>query len=239
MKIKIFKTKQEVAKNFSKFLADFISRRDKVRIALSGGSTPKEVFDELAANYADKIDWSKVYLFWGDERCVPPTDDESNYKMTVEHLISKIVIPKKNIHRIKGENDPNYEAKRYSKLLNKELPKKNKLPSFDLVILGMGDDGHTVSIFPHEIFLWDVKRNCEVAHHPVSGQRRVTLGGRLINNADQVVFLVTGESKAAKVLEITSREGDYKKYPASRVDPKSGNLIWFLDAAAGTISTRS
>lgn len=240
MKLEISKTQRDVAKNFSNFLAEFISTRDKVYIALSGGSTPKIVFDELAVNYANKIDWAKVHFYWGDERCVAPTDDESNYKMTVEHLFSKIEIPKENIHRIKGENDPDYEASRYSKLLKNELPKNNKLPSFDLVILGMGDDGHTASIFPHEIYLWDTKKYCEVAVHPETGQRRVTLSGRIINNADQVVFLVTGGNKADKVREITSREGGYKNFPASLVDPKSGNLIWFLDeSAARSISTRS
>ena len=151
MKFKISKTKQEVALSFSRYLTVLIASKKTVHIALSGGSTPKIVFDELVSNFQKDIDWSGVQLYWGDERCVEPTDEQSNYKMTLEHLISKIEIPEENIHRIKGENDPEYEARRYAELLNESLPVAKSLPQFDLVILGMGDDGHTASIFPHEI----------------------------------------------------------------------------------------
>lgn len=238
MKLKIAKTKQDVALDFSRYLAILIAAREEVHIALSGGSTPKIVFDELAANFQEDINWKGVHLYWGDERCVDPTDDDSNYKMTVEHLISKIEIPKENIHRIKGENEPEYEAKRYSELLNENLPKSDGVPSFDLVILGMGDDGHTASIFPHEIDIWHSERYCEVAIHPDSGQKRVSIVGVIINNAQIVTFLVTGANKVDKVDEIINKKGDFEKYPASLVAPKSGDLIWFLDApAAGNITS--
>ena len=240
MKLKISKTKHEVALNFSRFLANLIANREVVHIALSGGSTPKIVFDELAANFQEDIDWSKVHLYWGDERCVEPTDDQSNYKMTVDHLISKINIPKENIHRIKGENEPEYEAKRYAGLLATQMPYENGIPKFDLILLGMGDDGHTASIFPYEIELWYSEWFCEVAVHPDSEQKRVTLTGKIINNADTVAFLVTGGSKAEKFSEIKNRSGAYKKYPARLVNPSSGRLLWFLDeAAAGLTSNQS
>lgn len=240
MNLKVSKTKQEVAENFSKYLADFIAGRKEAHIALSGGSTPKIVFDELSDSYAQKIDWRKVHLYWGDERCVPPTDDDSNYKMTKEHLLSKVDIPEENIHRMKGENKPGYEAARYSELLFAALRRLRKVPHFDLVILGMGDDGHTASIFPHEIDLWHSKKHCEVARHPETGQRRITITGKIINNAQEVAFLVTGAGKAEKVQKIIDKEGTFEKYPASLVAPKSGNLIWFLDeaAASGITSTR-
>jgi len=234
MKLKIHKTKQEVAKDFSKYLADFIAARKEAHIALSGGSTPKIVFEELAANYANKINWTKVHLFWGDERCVPPDDNDSNFKMTKEYLLSRIDIPEGNIHRIKGENKPTYEATRYAELLFAGLRILRKVPHFDLVILGMGDDGHTASIFPHEIDLWHSKKYCVVAEHPESGQKRISITGQIINNAQEVVFLVTGKNKAEKVQEIINEEGDYKKYPATLVAPKSGNLLWFLDDAAAS-----
>lgn len=238
MKLKIAETKQEVALNFSRYLAILIAAKEEVHIALSGGSTPKIVFDELAANFQEDINWKGVNLYWGDERCVNPTDDDSNYKMTVEHLISKIEIPKENIHRIKGENDPEYEAKRYAELLNENVPKSDGIPSFDLVILGMGDDGHTASIFPHEIELWNSKKFCEVAIHPESGQKRVSITGAVINHAHTVAFLVTGANKVDKVDAILNKNGDFEKYPASLVAPESGNLIWFLDApAAGKITS--
>jgi len=240
MKVKISKTKQEVALNFSRYLAILIANREVVHIALSGGSTPKIVFDELAANFQEDIDWSNVHLYWGDERCVEPTDEQSNYKMTVEHLISKIEISQENIHRVKGENDPEYESKRYAELLEERLPRAESIPQFDLVILGMGDDGHTASIFPHEIELWNSDKYCEVATHPDSGQKRVSITGQLINNADTVAFLVTGVNKAEKYTEIKNQTENSKNYPASLVNPSSGRLLWFLDeAAAGITSTQS
>ncbi|MEQ8576132.1 MAG: 6-phosphogluconolactonase, partial [Fulvivirga sp.] len=159
-------------------------------------------------------------------------DDESNYKMTLDHLLSKISIPKENIHRVLGENDPEGEAKRYGQLLVEKLKTANGIPQFDLVILGMGSDGHTASIFPHEIELWDSEKNCVVAIHPDSGQRRVSLTGRVINNAKEVAFLVTGADKKEKVTSILAKDGASKNYPASLVDPKSGKLYWFMDEAA-------
>lgn len=229
----IYDTKQQVAEAFSKYLAEFIASRPIVHLALSGGSTPKIVFDELTTHYAEAIDWEKVHLYWGDERCVPPSDDDSNYKMTVAHLISKIDIPDENIHRIKGENDPQEEAQRYSKVLQTKLPNgATDIPQFDLVILGMGDDGHTASIFPHEIALWNADANCVVAVHPNSGQKRVSITGKVINASEAVAFLVTGEGKTEKVQEIINKTEGFEKYPASLVAPDSENLHWFLDAAA-------
>lgn len=232
MEVKVYQNKVKVAKEFSKFLIEKSSNKKVFHVALSGGSTPKIVFDVLAEEFSNDVDWSAIHLYWGDERCVAPDNEESNYRMTVEHLISKVDIPEENIHRIKGENDPKLEAKRYDDLLEKELPKELDLPQFDLVLLGMGDDGHTASIFPHEINLWISPDNCEVAIHPESGQRRVSITGRIINNAKTVVFLVTGDSKAEKVRIIIDREEGYLKYPASHVSPKTKDLIWFLDAAA-------
>ena len=238
MELKIYTSKEEVAKRFSEYLVKITNSKEEVHIALSGGSTPKIVFDMLAAEYGTDINWDIVHFYWGDERCVPPTHEESNYKMTLVHLFEKISIPAANIHRIYGEDDPAQEAKRYAQLLDDKLPKRKKIPQFDLVILGMGDDGHTASIFPHEIELWDAKANCAVAVHPDSGQRRITITGKIINNAKEVAFLVTGAGKAEKVEEIMKKEGDYVTYPATLVAPTSGQLIWFLDsdAAKGLMS---
>lgn len=239
MNLKISKTKQEVAQNFSDYLVDLIAANKSMHIALSGGSTPKIVFDELASRNLPETLWGKVHFYWGDERCVHPNDDDSNYKMTVTHLLSKISIPEGNVHRIEGENEPEKEAERYAKVLENELPHVNGLPKFDLVILGMGDDGHTASIFPHEIELWHSKKLCEVAEHPETEQKRITITGKVINHAATVAFLVTGESKADKVAEIMNGKGKFESYPANLVAPHSGNLMWFLDAsAASKISPR-
>jgi len=235
MKVSRYKDKNEVAQQFSSYFTALVSDKEESHIALSGGSTPKLIFDVLAADYGTKIDWTKIHFYWGDERCVAPTDDQSNYKMTVEHLFSKITIPAENIHRVLGENDPAAEALRYSNLLETNLESNDNVPQFDLVILGMGDDGHTASIFPHEIDLWDAKQHCVVAIHPDSGQKRVSINGNLINKAKEVTFLVTGENKAEKLNEIYNKKGEYKSYPATLVQPDSEKLTWFIDEAAATL----
>ncbi|PZX54567.1 6-phosphogluconolactonase [Algoriphagus ratkowskyi] len=232
MTLNIYDTKEQVAKEFSEYFRDLAKGDQPIHIALSGGSTPKVIFDYLAVNFGTTIDWTKINFYWGDERCVAPSDTESNYKMTVDHLLSKIEIPATNIHRVLGENDAEGEADRYSQVLDKELPKLNDIPQFDLVMLGMGDDGHTVSIFPDSIGLWDAKENCVVATHPDSGQKRVTITGKIVNNAKAVAFLVTGAGKAEKVQEILKKEKDFASYPAHLVQPSNGELIWFLDKDA-------
>lgn len=232
MQVKIYKNKSEVAEKFSAYFEALVKGKKEFHVALSGGSTPKIVFDVLASDYGDKIEWNNIHFYWGDERCVPPTDDQSNYKMTVEHLFSKIQVPVENIHRVLGEADPTSEAMRYANLLEINLDRVEGIPKFDLVILGMGDDGHTASIFPHEITLWNAKDHCVVATHPDSGQKRVSINGTLINMAKEVAFLVTGSSKAEKIYEIHSKQKGFEKYPASLVKPNSGNLIWFLDEDA-------
>ena len=239
MDLKIFSTKEEVAKAFAEYFCDLVKDESDFNVALSGGSTPKIVFQELALNFGDKIAWDNLHFYWGDERCVPPTDDESNYLMTREYLLNRISMPKENIHRIKGENEPASEAVAYSDIIDKNLPKENHTPQFDLVILGMGDDGHTASIFPHQIELWDSPQYCEVATHPDSGQKRVSITGKIINNAKVVAFLVTGSAKADKVKEILNKEGGYQSYPASLVRPSSGELIWFIDLDAADQLSKS
>jgi len=235
MEVKIYKDKIEVAQQFSSYFANLIKGKDSFHVALSGGSTPKLIFDFLAKEYGTQIDWRQLHFYWGDERCVAPTDEQSNYKMTVDHLFSKINVPKENIHRVLGENDPKGEAMRYANLLEINLNRIEGIPQFDLVLLGMGDDGHTASIFPHEIDLWNSDDHCVVATHPDSGQKRVSINGKIINKAKEVVFLVTGSNKAEKIDEIHRQKDDYKKYPAALVNPDSENLVWFMDADAARL----
>ena len=228
MEKNIFKDNPEVAEAFAKFLCDEIAKVDNITIALSGGSTPKLLFEVLAKDYKDKIDWSKVHLYWGDERCVSPSDEQSNFRMTNEKLLQKVDIPFSNIHRVYGENTPSVEAYRYGKRIKKNLELKNDLPIFDLIILGMGSDGHTASIFPHQIELLNSKNTCEVAIHPDSGQRRITLTGSVINAAKQIHFLVTGAAKQSVIKEIFSQSGNWETYPASFIK----NANWWMDESA-------
>ncbi len=230
--IKIFSDPKEVAQQFAIYLADFVKTREIIFLALSGGSTPKLLFDHLASHYSRSINWAKVHFFWGDERCVPSDHSESNYKMTLDHLLSKIEIPDENIHRVKGEMEPQLEADRYAAEIKNLVAVEGDLPKFDLVMLGMGEDGHTASIFPHQMHLLQSENICEVATHPESGQKRITLTGKVINNAAQVVFLVTGKSKAERMFEILEQQGDWKDYPATYIQPQNGNLMWFLDRTA-------
>jgi len=237
-KIKIYDDNLAVAKAFAANLFQFVSQAEKtVHVALSGGSTPALLFDVLAQDYASKLPWDKIHFWWGDERCVPPTDDQSNYKMTVDHLLAKVTMPEENIHRVKGELTPEAANADYIQEINTWIPKTNGWPEFDLIILGMGNDGHTASIFPHEIHLLNAPNICAVATHPESGQKRVSLTGNVINNAKEVSFLVTGSSKTERVNEIFNQLEGYKKLPSSYIQPTHGLLTFYFDkdAAAAII----
>lgn len=228
---KIHDTPQQTAEAFGDYLMQQATEKPEFHVALSGGSTPKILFDYLATRYVDSEVWSKMHFYWGDERCVPPTDDQSNYKMTKERLFDQVSIPEGNIHRILGESDPTAEAQRYGQVLVEQMATKNGLPVFDMIILGMGEDGHTASIFPHQIELLDSELICDVADHPESGQKRVTLTGPVINAASEVVFLVTGAGKQPKINEIYHRSGDWKSYPAAHIQAV-GRQFWYVDAQA-------
>lgn len=204
-------------------------------IALSGGSTPLSIFKIIAGKYNGKIDWKRVAIFWGDERCVPPSDNESNYRMAYENLFKFLNIPELNFCRIIGENDPESESKRYSEKVDTMLPHQNGIPQFDLFLLGLGEDGHTASIFPHNIELFHSNRLFETSAHPVTKQIRVTATGKLINNAREVIFIVTGSGKAQRVAQIIHHHPGWEALPASLAKPTDGQLIWLLDEAAASL----
>ena len=234
MKTKVFDNLNDLNEDFSLWLKELLTEKEDLSIALSGGNTPRSLFRYLATNHAEDIDWSKIKFFWSDERCVWPTDEDSNYKMAKENLFDHVAVSEKNIFRIRGENDAYKEARSYQDLLQSELETINGVPQFDLLMLGMGEDGHTASIFPHEMNLWDSHNMCVVATHPKTRQMRISLSGQTINAAKNVAFLVTGAPKAKKVKEIIEdNENAIDKYPAAKVQPSSGNLIWFLDKYAG------
>ncbi|MBO3697406.1 6-phosphogluconolactonase [Roseivirga sp. E12] len=229
---RIFDTPKDTARGFADHFLKLHKESDMLSIALSGGSTPKILFDLLADEYQDEFDWSRIQLYWGDERCVPPTDEQSNYKMTVDHLISKINIPESNVHRVLGENESEQEAIRYSEEITSNLPAANGLPQFDIMLLGLGGDGHTASIFPHEMELLQDERTCAIGTNPDSGQKRITLTGPIINNAKSICFLATGSGKAEKIDEIFNKRDRYLAYPAAHISPVDGELLWFLDQGA-------
>ena len=153
VEVKIFKSPKKVAKSVAKAIRKLTadSAQPRFDIALSGGTTPAKLFKILTEKYPETIPWKRIHFWWGDERCVPPEDENSNYKMAHDLLFSRIVIPDENIHRIKGENPPASEADQYAAEIEKYLNSRDNLPVFDLVLLGMGEDGHTASIFPDQM----------------------------------------------------------------------------------------
>lgn len=201
-------------------------------LALSGGSTPKLLFQILANEYSSSIPWHFVRLFWVDERCVQPTHSESNFGMTYNNLLQHVPIHDVNVFRMQGEDQPEQEADRYQELLKKELPLVNGFPQFDLILLGIGDDGHTASIFPDNMKLFHAQRAVSVGTHPESGQKRITLTGPTINTAKQLVFLITGSSKAEIIGHIISDDMKAEKYPASYVHSATDDADFYLDQAA-------
>ena len=231
--LKVFKNKTDLAFTFCEELLKLSKTKSEFVLSLSGGSTPRIIFETIANDYGEKIKWDKLHLFWSDERCVPPTDDESNFGMTKKYLLDYIKIPEENIHRIMGESDPQFEAKRYSDEIEKTVNLVNGIPKFDLIMLGIGEDGHTASIFPDQMHLLNSQKICDVAIHPSTGQKRITMSGRVINNSDAVIFLVTGKSKAVILKEIL--EEKKKIYPAEFINPVSGNLNYFVDEEASSL----
>ncbi len=215
----------------NRFLYETSNEERPIHIALSGGSTPLAVFRQLAATALPK-EWENIHLYWGDERCVLSGDPESNYGNAKEIFLDPVDYPKERVHPIRGEADPEQEAERYGQLLKERLPQENGFPVFDWIWLGLGEDGHTVSIFPDQIGLWNSRRPCVVARHPQTGQKRITITGGVINAAHRVAFLVAGKSKSKVVNEIVMKEGNYLDYPAFYVSPRSRNIEWYLDMAA-------
>ncbi len=210
--------------------------RGRCLVALSGGSTPKPLYELLAtAPYARRIDWSRMHLFWGDERCVPPDHPDSNYRMTREALLDKVPIPSENVHRIHGEEAPETAAAAYEQTLrtffgNGEKPAR----SFDLVLLGMGPDGHTASIFPGTAATTEQRRWAMAVHvEKPRAMWRVTLTPMVLNAAADVTFLVAGADKAARLVEVLRDEHKRQPLlPAQLVAPTGGALHWLIDGAA-------
>ncbi|MDD4107972.1 MAG: 6-phosphogluconolactonase [Prolixibacteraceae bacterium] len=234
--VKIYRNPKKVAKAVARELRNIFaeSSRPRFDIALSGGNTPKKLLKLLAENYNESLPWNLIHFWWVDERCVAPDDNESNFRIANDLLFSQVLVPEQNIHRIRGENNPEAEAERYSMEISENLEYSNDSPVFDLVILGMGEDGHTASIFPDRLELVNDKRICLATKHPVTGQNRITLSGSVIKNAARIFFMVTGEAKAPRISEIMNNEEAAKLLPAYYLEPENGILIWFLDEPAAT-----
>jgi 6-phosphogluconolactonase len=237
--VKIFASPYDLAQKFAEEMVNMIAesaqKQKQFTIALSGGSTPELLFTLLSEKFAESVPWQYVHVFWGDERCVAPENAESNFGMTKKKLLGKIEIPSMNIHRIKGEDDPENEALRYSEEILIHTRNRNGLPLFDLIMLGLGEDGHTASIFPGNLELLRSDKICETASHPVTHQKRITLTGKVLNNADAITFLVTGKKKESIVEKMFKKDPTALNYPASYIVPVYGLLMWYIDKEAGRL----
>jgi len=227
---------QAAAQLFSDFATHAISTRGIARIAISGGKTPEAVFALLASEpYRSQIDWQKLQLFWVDERCVPPSDAESNFRMTKEALLSKVPLPPANIFRMEGELDPEEAASRYESTLRNTMKLEGaESPAFDLLLLGMGDDGHTASLFPHTAALHELGRIVVANRVPQKDTWRITLTWPVINQAREVAFLIEGKAKAAVLAEVLTGPHDPERLPSQLIRPSNGKLRFLLDDAAAS-----
>lgn len=232
-----YKHPEALADHVSDLLMNLIasSSSNTFHLAISGGSTPNLLFSALAEKYADSDLWQKTHIWWVDERMVAPVDPESNFGKARQLLFSKIPIPEKNIHPIRGEQDPPREAEHYAQQIKETLTITEGWPRFDLILLGMGEDGHTASIFPNEMNLLRSEHLCEVASHPVTFQKRITMTGKIINNAQKIIFLVTGANKAERLYEIRMKSEKAKLFPASCIQPFNGELYWYTDESAARL----
>ncbi|MEC6798590.1 6-phosphogluconolactonase [Photobacterium sp. S4TG1] len=232
---KVFATPQDVVISLAETMQALSLQSQAVHISLSGGSTPKLLFKVLAqAPFADSIQWNNLHFWWGDERCVAPTDAESNFGEANELLFKYITIPAANIHRIRGEAEPVAECARFAAEMDAVIPHKQGLPAFDWILLGMGGDGHTASLFPHQTN-FDDPALAVIATQPQSGQQRISKTARLLENADRITYLVLGESKAEVLSEINSTPAEALAYPAAKIKASHGETEWYLDAAAAKL----
>lgn len=229
----------KAAEQFVALAGTAVARAARFAVALSGGSTPRALYELLGSTeYRERIDWRHVHLFWGDERCVPPDHSESNFRMVRKSWISQIQIPAENIHRMEGEKEPREAAAAYEQELQQFFaPAPGQMPRFDLILLGVGADGHTASLFPGNAALDEQERFVVADYVEKLKAHRVTLTLPVINAAAQVTLLVSGASKAAVVRRIL-RGSETAELPAAKVRPANGSLAWLItkDALADSIN---
>jgi 6-phosphogluconolactonase len=215
---------------------DAVAQRGRFTISLSGGSTPKSLFNLLATNARTVLPWERMFFFWGDERHVPPTDPDSNYRMAEETMLSKVPVPPGNVFRMAAENpDAAAVAEDYEKTLRKFFAlEPGQVPVFDLILLGMGPDGHTASLFPGTAGLQEKSRLVIANWVEKMKTSRLTFTLPVLNATRCVTFLVSGTDKAAVLRTVLEGDVPAEQYPAKLVRPTDGKLIWLVDRAAAS-----
>jgi 6-phosphogluconolactonase len=241
--VQVFPTSEALTRAAAEYFVDAanaaIAATETFSVALSGGSTPRGLFEALASDeYKPRVRWPSVHVFWGDERCVPPGDDESNYRMARETLLDHVPLRPENIHRIHGEDDPAAAAERCERDLRAAFetptgpPRGEPGTRFDLALLGLGKDGHTASLFPHLQAVREQTRWAMAENNEALRMWRVTLTPVILNQASEVIFLVSGSEKASILRRVLYGARETDELPAQVIAPVAGRLRWLVDAAA-------
>ena len=223
-----------VASHFIECAREAISSKGYFSVVLAGGSTPRTTYEVLATvEFAPRIEWEKVHVFWGDERCVAPNHEDSNYRMAFEVMLRHSPIPVKQIYRMEGELEPKQAANNYENQLKSFFA--GKPPRFDLILLGLGDDGHTASLFPGTKALGETRRMIIANYVRKLSSWRLTMTARLINQAANVSFLVSGKSKADMLRRVLAGRYAPQEIPAQMIRPEKGQLRWLMDVEAAAM----
>ena len=235
--LRVYRNQEELAQGLADFFAatarSSVNDHGAFHVALSGGQTPRPAYELLGREpWRSAIPWNETFIYFGDERCVPPTDERSNYAMVEKAFLDAIGLPPQNVHRIRGEVDPGIAANEYATLLRTDL---GGAPHFDLVLLGVGEDGHTASLFRGTLPETEDQSLVRAVHVPSLDMWRVTMTPKVINLARAVAFAVAGSEKAKILAEVLDGPRDPAKLPAQTVQPVSGRLIWFVDEDAAAL----
>ncbi len=226
---------QYAARSFIEIAKKSIEERGRFLASLSGGSTPMRLYELLGNQFQNEVEWRLVHFFWGDERCVPVDDSSNSYGQTKKVFFDKIHIPAANIHRVLSELEPDSAAREYANTLKAFSEPPLDWPRFDLALLGMGDDGHTASLFPGSPVNVDSPTLAVTANYQGRPANRVTLTQNVLNSSRNVLFLVTGRSKAVTLSRVLSDSYMPAELPAQRIAPVDGNLFWLIDEEAGSL----
>jgi 6-phosphogluconolactonase len=237
--IRVFKDINELSQYAANLFVETANRsiaeRGRFLAALSGGNTPMRLYELLGNSFQDRVDWTQTHFFWGDERCVPVDDAGNSYGRTKKVLFDKINIPDENIHRILSELEPDSASREYARTLTVFAEPPLAWPRFDLTLLGMGDDGHTASLFPNSPMDVDSPTLVVTANYQGRPANRVTLTQKVLNSSRNVLFMVAGKSKAVTLSRVLSDKYIPVELPAQRIAPQNGTLTWLVDAEAGSL----
>lgn len=235
MSVYTFKNPDAVSLALADYIANEIETslktNDRFTWVLTGGNSPKQVYEILSSGkYKDRIDWKKLHIFWGDERAVPFNDERNNARMTFQYLLDRVPVPREQVHIMNTDLPAAESAAAYEKILRGYFSETG--PSFDLVLNGMGDDGHTLSLFPHTPVIHEQKAWVSSFYLDAQEMYRITLTAPIVNRARKIVFLTFGSNKANALKEVVTGERNVDQYPSQIIQPVDGELHWFTDEAA-------